>query len=251
MNFVQLPDDWPTERDTLRRLATHVVARAQASATGHFALTALPGGFGTPQFGSDRRRVRLAAGSMFVETAVAERDAETVASTEVHAIAGSSIASLCAAAGCEPDAGFSVGHDTPSLGDVDEPIRLDADSVTVLGDWFHLGQRTIDSCLASLPDPQASVVRVWPEHFDLGVDIAVDSRTRPGVRSNLGAAAGDDFHQEPYLYVAPWGEERPGPVEFWNAPFGATLGFGVLDAADNALAAANEFFLHGIAYQRM
>lgn len=187
---------------------------------------------------------------MFVETAVAERDGETVAGTEVHAIAGSTIASLCAAARCEPDPDFSVGHDTPPLGDVDEPIRLDADSVTVLGDWFLLGQRAIDSCLASLPDPDGSVVRLWPEHFDLGVDLAVDSRAQPGVRTNLGAAAGDGFHQEPYLYVAPWGEERPGPGGFWNAPFGATLSFGDLDAAANPLGTATEFLLHGIAHQR-
>jgi hypothetical protein len=32
---------------------------------------------------------------------------------------------------------------------------------------------------------------------------------------------------------------------------GATLGFGQLDAADNPLAMANEFFLRGIAYSRM
>ncbi len=57
MNFVQLPDDWPTQRDTMRRLATHVVAQAQAGVTGHFALMALPGGFGTPQFGPDRQRL--------------------------------------------------------------------------------------------------------------------------------------------------------------------------------------------------
>jgi len=251
MNFVQLPDDWPSERDTLRRLATHVLARAQASVTGHFALTTLPGGFGTPQFGADRRRVRLAGGSMFVETAVAEREGETVASTQIHPVAGSTIRALCNAAGCEPAEDFSVGHDTPLLGDVDDIIHLDADAVTVLGDWFHLGQRAIDVCLASFPDPQASMVRLWPEHFDVGVDIAVDPRARPGVRTNLGAAAGDDFHQEPYLYVAPWGDERPGPDVFWNAPFGATLGFGELDAADDPLAMANEFLLRGVAYLRM
>jgi hypothetical protein len=251
VNFVQLPDDWPAERDTLRRLAAHVLARSQATVTGHIALTVLPGGFGTPQFGSDRRRVRLAGGSMFVETAAAERSGEAAATTTVHMVAGSTLATLCAAARCTPDDVFSVGDDTPALGDVDETIRLDADSVTVLGDWFHLGQRAIDGCLASLPDPQASVVRLWPEHFDLGVDLAVDQRTRPGVRANLGAAAGDGFHHEPYLYVAPWGAERPGPDGFWNAPFGATLSFGELDAAENPLAMASEFFLHGIAYLRM
>ena len=218
MNFVQLPDDWPTERDTLRRLATHVLARAQAAHTGHFALMPLPGGFGTPQFGPDRRRVRLAGGSLMVESVVVDEAGDAEASTRSHPVAGSSISELCAVAGCEPDPGFSVGHDTPDLGDVDVAIGLDSDSVTVLADWFQLGQRALDACIASLPEPRASVVRLWPEHFDLGVDLAVDARRQPGTRTNLGAAAGDGFHQEPYLYVAPWGDARPGPSDFWNAP---------------------------------
>ena len=250
MNFAQLPDDWPTQRDTLRRIATHVVAQAQAVVTGHFALTPFAGGFGTPQFGDDRQRVRVAGGSMFVENARVERNGEAVASTTVHTIAGSTIAELSAACGFVPDRDFSVGNDTPDLGDVDEMLVLDSDATTVLGDFYALGQRSLDVALASLPDPQASIVRLWPEHFDVGVDLAVDARTRPEVRTNLGAAAGDAFHQEPYLYVAPWDADRPGPEGFWNAPFGAVLGFGDLDMADNPLRAAAEFFLHGIAHLR-
>jgi hypothetical protein len=129
-------------------------------------------------------------------------------------------------------------------------LMLDSDATTVLGDWYLLGHRAVDVAIASLPDPQASIVRLWPEHFDVGIDLAVDSRSKPGVRTNLGASAGDEFHQEPYLYVAPWSDDRPGPTEFWNAPFGATLGYGDLDVSENPLAAATEFFLHGIAYLR-
>ncbi|MFK8025841.1 MAG: hypothetical protein AB8G26_17930, partial [Ilumatobacter sp.] len=62
MNFTALPDDWPTERETLRRIGTHVVARAEAAVTGHFALMPTAGGFGTPQFGPDRTRVRVVGG---------------------------------------------------------------------------------------------------------------------------------------------------------------------------------------------
>ena len=250
MNFVELPDDWPRERDTLRRIATHVVAQAQQKTTGHFALMPLAGGFGTPQFGDDRRRVRVAGGSLFVENAATPTGESTTATTAVHMIAGSTIASLCAACGFAPDPDFQVGHDTPPLGDLDEMLVFDSAATTIVGDWYSLGQRAMDVALASLPDPQASIVRLWPEHFDVGIDLAVNNHEKPGVRTNLGAAAGDGFHQEPYLYVGPWGPERPGPEGFWNAPFGAVLTFGELDAAENPLAAATEFFLHGIAYQR-
>lgn len=251
MHFSELPDDWPDQREELRRIATHVVAQAQQQVTGHFSLVALPGGFGTPQFGPERRRVRVAGGSLFVEQADGERDGEPAATTVVVTIAGSTLRQLCAAAGFEPDPDLRVGHDTPPPGDLDSPLRLDSVTSAVVGDWYALGQRAIDGAVASLPDAQASVVRLWPEHFDLGVDLAVDATGRPGVRCNLGASAGDDFHQEPYLYVGPWTDDRPGPPEFWNAPFGAVLGFGELDVSDNPLAAAGDFFLQGISALRI
>ena len=250
MNFVQLPDDWPTQRETLRRLATHVVARAQAEVTGNFALMPLPGGFGTPQFGPDRQRVRMAGGSLFAEQVESNPDGTSIARTDVHTVAGSTIREMCEQMSVDVDLEFSVGGDTPPLGDPDAMVMLDSDATTVLGDWWALGQRAIDIAIASLPDPRASVVRLWPEHFDVGTDLAVDPVGKPGVRTNLGAAGGDDSHPEPYLYVAPWGAERPGPPEFWNAAFGATLGFGELDAADNPLHTAAEFFLHGLSHLR-
>lgn len=250
MNFVQLPDDWPGQREALRRLATHVVARAQAEVTGNFALMPLPGGFGTPQFGPDRRRVRLAGGSLFIEHIDSTPDGPSAAHTDVHMVAGSTIRQLCEVLGVDIDLDFSVGNDTPPLGNPDEMLILDSDTTTVLGDWWALGQRAMDIAIASFPDPQASVTRLWPEHFDVGIDLAVNPVAKPGARVNIGAASGDAFHQEPYIYVAPWNEQRPGPADFWNAPFGAVIGFGDLDASDNPLAAATEFFLHGIAHLR-
>ena len=251
MNFATLPDDWPVQRDRLQRIATHVLANAQHRATGHVALTVLPGGFGTPEFGPDRSRVRIAGGSLHVERADGERDGERAATSVVVPLAGSSIRDLCRAAQVDPDPDLSVGGDTPDLGDPDEMIVLDPAATAVLGDWFSLGQRAMDTAVASLPDARASVVRLWPEHFDVGVDLAVDADRRPDVRCNLGASAGDSFHPEPYLYVGPWGDERPGPDGFWNAPFGAVVGFGDLDVSADPLAAAIEFFLHGIARLRL
>ncbi len=70
--------------------------------------------------------------------------------------------------------------DTPPLGDVDEMLLLDSSATTVVGDWYALGQRAMDVALASLPDPQASIVRLWPEHFDVGADLAVNSQRQAG-----------------------------------------------------------------------
>ena len=250
MNFAELPDDWPDQRDALHLVAAHVLANAQKQMNGHFALMPLPGGFGTPQYGPDRLRLRVAGGSLFVERVDGERDGEAAATTETVPIAGSSIRQLCALAEVEPDPDLWIGEDTPDLGDPDAPIALDSITSTLVGDWFALGQRAMDAAVASLPDARSTVARLWPEHFDVGLDLAVDAARKPGTRCNLGAAAGDSFHPEPYLYVGPWDSARPGPESFWNAPFGATLGFGDLDVSENPLQAAGEFFLTGIAHLR-
>ena len=39
----------------------------------------------------------------------------------------------------------------------------------------------------------------------------------------------------------------PAGAEYWNAPFGAVIGYGALDAAADPLGRAVEFFLQGIA----
>ena len=242
MNFAPLADDWPDQRDNLRFLAAHLLAQARQRHDGLFDLVPLPGGFGTPPVGPDRQRVRLVGGSMFIERVTGDHVGRLDATTSVVTVAGSSLNELCAHLGFVPDPQFWVGDDTPPFRDPDDPIRLDGQATSTLGEWYLLGQRAIDEVVASLPDPAASVGRLWPEHFDYGIDLAA----LPGVRCNLGAAAGDSFHAEPYLYVGPWGPERPGAMAYWNAPFGAALSFGDIDAAADPIRTAIEFFLTGI-----
>lgn len=246
MNFLPLPGDWAAQRALAQRIATHVLGQARFRHDALFDLVAVPGGFGTPPVGPERERIRLVGGSLFVERVVGSDVRALTATTDVVTVAGNTIAGLCAAIGFDPDPDFWVGGDTPDLGDTDEPLQLGASTATVLGDWFLLGQRAIDEAVASIPDAAASVGRLWPEHFDFGIDLDA----RPGVRCNLGASPGDAFHPEPYLYVGPWGDERPGPPEYWTAPFGATLTFAELDIAESAIGRATEFFLHGLAHLR-
>ncbi len=128
----------------------------------------------------------------------------------------------------------------------DETILLDSDTAAVLGEWYLLGQRALEEAVSSIPSAAASVGRLWPEHFDFGIDLAA----KPDVRVNLGAAAGDGGIDEPYLYVGPWGPERPGAAEYWTAPFGATLTFRELNLVESPLGRAVEFFLHGLSSLR-
>ena len=54
------------------------------------------------------------------------------------------------------------------------------------------------------------------------------------------------YHADPYLYVGPWTDERPGDASFWNAPFGSVLGYRDLAATSDPVVTAAEFFLRGI-----
>jgi hypothetical protein len=241
-NFHPLPPDWTAQRLVMQRLATHVLGQARCRHDGLFDLVATPGGFGTPPVGPRRERVRLVGGSIFVERVSGDHIHDVDATTEVVSVAGNTISGLCAAIGFPPDPDFWVGGDTPPLGNPDEMLVLDSTAVQLLGEWFLLGQRAIDEAVASIPAAGASVGRLWPEHFDFGIDLDA----APGVRTNLGAAAGDGYCDEPYLYIGPWDAGRPGPSEFWNAPFGAVLRRSDLDVADDPVHRAVEFFLQGI-----
>ena len=84
-----------------------------------------------------------------------------------------------------------------------------------------------------------SRVQLWPEHFDLAVELGGEAA---GARAAYGLSPGDDHHPAPYLYVAPW--IAPAPGELWQAAgfTGAELAYAVLLTAPDQRAAALTFF---------
>ncbi len=209
-------------REALHRVTVHIVARARVQAAGRFSLRVTPGGLGTPDIGTDGRRVRIAAGNLIVES-----DAPGAAAARSTAIHGASLASLAAFAGVDLAVPLDVGHDTPPVGDIDTPIALDAGEAAALGDLFGQFGRILDGVLGELPaGAVATLPRLWPEHFDL----AAEAQATPERRVNLGGSPGDGYLQAPYLYVGPWTADRPGSPEFWNAPFGAAVAMSDLGA---------------------
>ena len=230
--------DWAgtyaTTRTELHRVATHVLARRRYSLTGRFGLRATPGGFGTPLFGDDEV-LRLDGASLLRERRVDDR-----AITTTHALDGATLRALAAFADVDLDAEFSAGQDTPDLGDADAPLRVDTDSVALMAEWYRRGAQAIDECVAGLGDAgDAGVAQIWPEHFDLGIDVAAGSG-----RTNLGVSPGDGFSAEPYLYVGPWSADRPGDAAYWNASFGALATWSKIPDAGAAAA----FFGRGLGY---
>jgi hypothetical protein len=135
-------------------------------------------------------------------------------------IEGSTLREMASFAGTNIDSPFEAGKDTPSIGDPDEALDLVPAHVQTIADWYALGWQVLDQAIESLPATAEPVtIQLWPEHFDVGTNVEVSA----GARMNLGCSPGDSYEAAPYLYVGPWGEERPGDPEFWNAPFGAVL----------------------------
>lgn len=240
VKLLELPTSYTETRDVLQRVAVHVVARARQQGSGRFGLRVTPGGFGTPAFGDDVRRVRTSRGVL-----VHERAGVGGASSAAREIDGSSLAELAAVAQVDLATELDVGHDTPPLGDVDQRLSIDVSAARSLSDWYAVVVEALDAFVAARPDSSPSTAQLWPEHFDVALDAAFDPSAVTDRRVNLGGSPGDGFHAEPYLYVGPWTDDRPGDAAFWNAPFGAVLGYADLLAANDPVVAATAFFLDG------
>jgi hypothetical protein len=226
--------EYAATRAELHRVAAHVIARRRFLVTGRFGLRVTPGGFGAPQFGDDE--VLRIDGVVLVR----ERRVDDRAVTGYHAIDLATLRDLAEFSDVELDADFSVGTDTPALGDPDAALRIDGASAALMAEWYQLGVEALDACGASLGAAgDAAVAQLWPEHFDVGTDVAVGSG-----RTNLGVSPGDGFSAEPYLYVGPWSADRPGDAAYWNASFGALATWSELPDADAAAA----FFERGLGY---
>jgi hypothetical protein len=134
--------------------------------------------------------------------------------------------------------------DAPDLPDLDAPLGVDRDAVSFLDAWFGFATSVLEE-LRTTAGAGASLVQLWPEHFDMAVEIG---SARHGTRAVYGASPGDASHAEPYLYVsalAPVDRDE----EFWNdhAFNGASVSHRVIADARDQREAALDFFREGLA----
>jgi hypothetical protein len=114
------------------------------------------------------------------------------------------------------------------------PAQVSEDSARALGDFYGFACSVLEELRHEQPDEDPSLVQLWPEHFDIAIELGSEAKGR---RANYGASPGDEGHDEPYLYVGPWGEVSG---ELWNASGfnGAELTYAeLLEAPDQRLAA--------------
>lgn len=238
MNTHPFSSDFIRARGALARVATHILARKQHAAIGKIGLQPAPRGFGTTRFGPDFERLRV-SGPLLVH----ERTGTSLSARAID-IAGSSLQDLADLVEIDLTEPFSVGHDTPELGDPARPIGTIGDTTEAIGRWFSITAAALDDVLvlAEVDGLAPTAAQVWPEHFDLGLNLAFNPAALETNRVNLGGSLGDTFSQTPYIYVGPWTTDRPGGDPFWDAPFGATLGWAEVMGAVDPVNAATEFF---------
>ncbi len=66
-NLAELPVSFAATRDTVHRIATHILGRRRHDVSGKFGLRATPGGIGTPAFGAEHEVVRISGTTLVRE----------------------------------------------------------------------------------------------------------------------------------------------------------------------------------------
>jgi len=221
-------------RTALHTIAAHILARRRFGVSGRFGLRAAPGGIATPTFGDEPETVRISGVTLVREVG---------GHTTRLPIKGSTLPELAGFVQVDLEQPFSCGDDTPPLGALDTPFDLELAIVAEIAAWFNLAWQVLDDVLAVLPSrSEVATIQLWPEHFDAATTVALPSEQSV----NLGFSPGDGFESEPYLYVGPWGPERPGDPNFWNVPFGAMRRRSeILDTAD-PLESCGRFLTDGL-----
>jgi hypothetical protein len=106
-----------------------------------------------------------------------------------------------------------------------EALDVDPAAVAALADEYGFAANVLETLRAELPAAaQAGRVQLWPEHFDMGLDLRSVSA---GEEIVAGVSPGDEHYAEPYVYVV--GTEL------------VVLEYPALLAADDQRAAALEF----------
>jgi len=205
-----LPSGFAATRDALHLVAARVLGAARYGAVGRLGLVVVPGGFATPVF--DGRQLLVVDGTL---------------SDGSRQVPITTLDDACAFAGVDAS---SVPHPALDLpGDPRAPLTVDPASARVLAQWFGSCQSALDGLLdLAGPADDPSPVQLWPEHFDLALELGP-----PKTRANYGGSPGDETIETPYLYVGPH-DHREGV--FWNAPFGAALPYDDLGRGSDPLA---------------
>jgi hypothetical protein len=192
-------------RRSLHAVAELVLAGPQHRRTGEIALLVEPAGFRT-----------------LTDRTLSVDGTDLVAGDRRIPIDGSTCAELAAAAGVVAGAPEGLYRDGSGVAP-GETLHLDASATA----WIEQSWASGAAALSRLAPGEQPIL--WPEHFDVGIEL-------DGV--SYGVSPGDGYLGEPYAYVNP-GEHADHA--YWNAPFGSARAMRKLAGPD----AVYEYFAEG------
>jgi hypothetical protein len=214
------PTTLTATREALHRVAERVVSPARQRANGKIGLRWTRGGFGTPFFGADAQ-IRVDGAQLVIDAGGEERRHQLATITEAAAAIGFNLS------GVEEER-------------LDAPLEIDPAAARFVGELFGFATSVLEQLRAEArPEDEPSRVQLWPEHFDIAVEIGSEGADQ---RANCGVSPGDEHHPEPYLYVGPWTARPTG--ELWGATgfTGAELPFAELQREADQRGAAVDFY---------
>ncbi|WP_146175218.1 hypothetical protein [Paraconexibacter algicola] len=176
-------------RTALHQLAEHVIAPLRVQETGNeIALTIIAGGFATPPL--------PAGGRVGVRgTSVLRADPDGTEHLAPIRTLG--------------EAADHVGLRTLPV--PDRELAVDPDAAALVHAAHAVGAGALTRLRAiATDDDDVSEVVLWPEHFDVAIELGPADR-----RATYGVSPGDENHPRPYAYVATW--NAPPSGDMWNA----------------------------------
>ncbi|HEV2311422.1 MAG TPA: hypothetical protein VGU73_12945 [Acidimicrobiia bacterium] len=193
-------DAWTTGRGAWHALAEHVLAPARHQCNGKIGLRFTCGGVGTPFTKTPRGvlQVRLDRTELVV-TADGDTRVPITTLRAAHEVVGLPL---------EARTGL---YEETTPDDPDAPLTVTADVAARLAAWYGFAASVLEELRAGAPDGAIERVQIWPEHFDVSLDLG---DVAMGQRGTFGASPGDAMHTRPYLYVTHWADVAPDA--FWN-----------------------------------
>ncbi len=226
----QPPTQLGATRQSLHAFAEYLMSPYRRSVNGKIGLRYTYGGIGTP-FVSGDRQLRIDESGLWLESP------EGTQSISMHSLrlVGEEI-------GIVP-APPSDLYESELRVDLDAALVVDRGSISFIGEWFGFAMSVLEQLRAEADPEDAAMTRsqIWPEHLDIAIELGKDS-----ARASLGASPGDDKHESPYFYVAPW--SSPPPSAYWDGVgfVGAQLELTALADVDDQRSAVLGFFRRGL-----
>lgn len=220
-----IPDSLHTTVARLHLLAEHVVAPWRFAAHGRIGLRWTLGGFGTPWAHVDEQ-VRVVGDVLVHQQGAAVREHQLTTLGEVAEWLGGPLGA--------PREVYTAAQPA----EASAPVAVDPAASAWLGEWFGFATRALEEVRAGEADYDRRRVQLWPEHFDVAVDLGDGA-----ARATFGASPGDAAHDGPYLYVKELTAGRLGDAPDRDPAFaGVSLPVSALLGVEDPLDAAVSWF---------